>query len=162
MKNQTLPVDTVEWLQVNKPNDLFYEQLLRKQIIFVHDTLTSLMSTGESWNSILVISTHLESQIVLPVYQLTLEEYGIEMVLSSDLFDHWAVSLHSNRPLELDCMGLFNPIALVSVSSCKGFPENKVYGCYADCHQQFTFTVESNYELYTFIFLLKNYLGIKN
>lgn len=160
MKKQVLPVDVLEWLHANKPEDLFYEQLVRKQICFVHDTLCNLMSTGETSHSLMVISTHLESDVVLPVYQLGLENYGVEIVLGSDLFDHWTVSLHADQPLKLDCMGLFNPAVQVLPSSCKGFPPSKIYGAFANCPGQFTFALESNYELYTFVFLLKNYLGV--
>ena len=67
----------------------------------------------------------------------------------------------SDRPLDFDYMGLFNPTEEISYLYCEGFPKEKVYGCYEQNHSMFTIEFCSDYNLYTFIFLLKNYLGIK-
>ena len=58
-------------------------------------------------------------------------------------------------------MGLFNPTEEITSVYCEGFPKDKVYGSYEQSHSQFTIEIGSDYDLYTFIFLLKNYLGIK-
>ena len=60
-----------------------------------------------------------------------------------------------------DSMGLFNPSEKIPAVYCEGFPRNNVYGSYEQNHSQFTIELSSNYDVYTFIFLLKNYLGIK-
>lgn len=159
-----LPVDVTAWLRVNKPDEnLIYAKGLSNQVCFVRDDLCHLLrSTYEEWrdNPPLVISTHYSKSVKLPVFQINLEKYGIEMVLRYNFYD-WKVSVKSDKPLDFDYMGLFNPTEEISYLYCEGFPRDKVYGSYEQNHSQFTIEIGSHYNLYTFIFLLKNYLGIK-
>ncbi len=162
--DEHLPVDVTAWLRVNKPDeDLIYAKGLRDQVCFVRDKLCQLLrSTYEEWcdNPPLVISTHYSKSVKLPVFQINLEKYGIEIVLRCNFYD-WKISVKSDRPLDFDYMGLFDPTEEISYLYCEGFPKDKVYGCYEQNHSMFTLEICSNYNLYTFIFLLKNYLGIK-
>lgn len=159
-----LPVDVTAWVRVNKPNeDLIYANGLVEQVCFVRDTLCNLLSsTYEEWrdNPPLVISTHYSKSVELPVFQINLEKYGIEIVLRYNFYD-WKISFKSDNPLDFDYMGLFNPVKEIPYYYCEGFPKDKVYGSYNQSHSQFTIEIVSYYDLYTFIFLLKNYLGIK-
>lgn len=159
-----LPVDVTAWMRVNEPDEnLIYTKGFEDQICFVRDTLCQLLrSTYEEWrdNPPLVISTHYSKSVKLPVFQINLEKYGIEMVLRYNFYD-WKISVKSDKPLDFDYMGLFNPAEEISYLYCEGFPRDKVYGSYEHSHSQFTIEIGSHYNLYTFIFLLKNYLGIK-
>lgn len=159
-----LPVDVTAWIRVNEPDEnLIYAKGLRDQVCFVRDILCQLLrSTYEEWrdNPPLVISTHYSKSVKLPVFQINLEKYGIEMVLRYNFYD-WKISVKSDKPLDFDYMGLFNPTEEISYLYCEGFPRDKVYGSYEQSHSQFTIEIGSHYDLYTFIFLLKNYLGIK-
>lgn len=159
-----LPVDVTAWVRVNEPDEnLIYKKGLGDQVCFVRDTLHSLlMSTYDEWlnNPPMVISTHHSKSVKLPVYQINLKKYGIEMILRYNFYD-WKVSIKSERPLNFDHMGLFDPTKCISHLCCEGFPRDKVYGSYLQSHTQFTIELSSHYDLYTYIFLLKNYLGIK-
>lgn len=159
-----LPVDVTAWIRVNEPDEnLIYAKGLGDQVCFVRDRLCQLLrSTYEEWrdNPTLVISTHYSKSVKLPVFQINLEKYGIEMVLRYNFYD-WKISVKSDKPLDFDYMGLFNPTEEISYLYCEGFPRDKVYGSYEQSHSQFTIEIGSHYDLYTFIFLLKNYLGIK-
>ena len=159
-----LPVDVTAWIRVNEPDEnLIYAKDLGDQVCFVRDRLCQLLrSTYEELrdNPPLVISTHYSKSVKLPVFQINLEKYGIEMVLRYDFYD-WQISVKSDKPLDFDYMGLFNPTEEISYLYCEGFPRDKVYGSYEQSHSQFTIEIGSHYDLYTFIFLLKNYLGIK-
>ena len=159
-----LPVDVTAWIRVNEPDEnLIYAKGLGDQVCFVRDRLCQLLrSTYEERrdNPPLVISTHYSKSVKLPVFQINLEKYGIEMVLRYNFYD-WKISVKSDKPLDFDYMGLFNPTEEISYLYCEGFPRDKVYGSYEQSHSQFTIEIGSHYDLYTFIFLLKNYLGIK-
>ena len=159
-----LPVDVTAWLRVNVPDeDLIYAEGLRKQVCFVRDKLCRrLRSTYEEWrdNPPLVISTHYSKSVKLPVFQINVKNYGIEMVLRYNFCD-WKISVKSDKPLDFDYMGLFNPTKEIAPICCEGFPEDKVYGSYEQNKSRFTIEIGSEFDLYTFIFLLKNYLGIK-
>ena len=96
----------------------------------------------------------------MPVYQISQKKYAIEIVLRCNLFN-WIISIKSDKPLDFDYMGLFNPKEVIPEVYCEGIPKDKVYGCYEENHSQFTINVWSKYEVYTFIFLLKKYLGIE-
>ena len=162
--DEHLPVDVTAWFRVNKPDeDLIYAKGLGDQVCFVRDKLCQLLrSTYEEWcdNPPLVISIHYSKSVKLPVFQINLEKYGIEIVLRCNFYD-WKISIKSDRPLDFDYMGLFDPTEEISYLCCEGFPKDKVYGCYEQNHSMFTIEICSNYNLYTFIFLLKSYLGIK-
>lgn len=159
-----LPVDVTTWLRVNEPDEkLIYAKGFYDQVCFVRDRLCwLLMPTYEELrdNPPLVISTHYSKSVKLPVFQINLEKYGIEMVLRYNFYD-WKISVKSDKPLDFDYMGLFNPTEKISYLYCEGFPRAKVYDSYEQNHSQFTIEIDSYYNLYTFIFLLKNYLGIK-
>ena len=159
-----LPVDVTAWIRVNEPDEnLIYAKGLGDQVCFVRDILCQLLrSTYEEWrdNPPLVISTHYSKSVKLPVFQINLEKYGIEMVLRYNFYD-WKISVKSDKPLDFDYMGLFNPTEEITSVYCEGFPKDKVYGSYEQSHSQFTIEIGSDYDLYTLIFLLKNYLGIK-
>lgn len=159
-----LPVDVTAWIRVNEPDEnLIYAKGLGNQVCFVRDRLCQLLRpTYEEWrdNPPLVISTHYSKSVKLPVFQINLEKYGIEMVLRYNFYD-WKISVKSDKPLDFDYMGLFSPTKEISYLYCEGFPRDKVYGSYEQSHSQFTIEIDSRYNLYTFIFLLKNYLEIK-
>ena len=141
-----LPVDVTAWIRVNEPDkNLIYAKGLGDQVCFVRDTLCSLLrSTYEEWrdNPPLVISTHYSKSVKLPVFQIDMEKYGIEMVLRYNFYD-WKISVKSDKPLDFDYMGLFNPTEKISSVYCEGFPKDKVYGSYEQSHSQFTIEIFS-------------------
>lgn len=159
-----MPVDVTAWICVNKPSsNLIYASGLGDQVCFVRDKINYLLrATYEEWdnNKPLVISTHYSKSVKLPVYQINLEQYGIEIILMYNFYD-WKVSIKSDKPLDFDFMGIFNPTEEILSLYCQGFPKDKVYGSYEQNHSQFTIEIKSDYDMYTFFFLLKNYLGIK-
>lgn len=159
-----LPVDVTAWIRVNQPDErLIYGKGLGKQVCFIRDDICGMLyPTYEKWrdNPPLVISTHMSKSVVLPVFQINLEKYGIEIILRYNFYN-WKISVNSDKPLDFDYMGLFDPKEEISCSYCEGFPNDKVYGCYEQNHSKFTIEICSHYQVYTFIFLLKNYLGIK-
>lgn len=158
-----LPVDLTAWVRVNKPDEkLIYGKFLGDQVCFVRDTLCFLLfPTYEEWkdNQPLVISTHYSKSVKLPVFQINLEKFGIEFVLRYNFYD-WKISVKSEKPLDFDYMNLFDSKKVIPPVYCEGFPKDKVYGSYEQNHSQFTVEICSHYNVYTFIFLLKNYLGI--
>lgn len=159
-----LPIDVTAWMRVNEPNEnLFYAKGLGEQIRFVQNIICSLLMPNYEEaidNPPLVISTHYSKSVKLPVFQINLKKYGIEIVLRNNFYD-WKISIKSNNPLDFDHMGLFNPEEEISYLFCEGFPKDKVYGSYNQNHSKFTIEISNHYKLYTFMFLLKNYLGIK-
>ena len=128
-----LPVDVTAWIRVNNPDEkLSYAKGLGDQVCFVRDTICEMLSsTYEEWrdNLPLVISTHYSKSVKLPVFQINLEKYGIEMILRCNFYD-WKISVKSDKPLDFDFMGLFNPTEEISYLYCEGFPKDNVYGSY--------------------------------
>jgi len=159
-----LPVDVTAWIRVNEPDEkLIYGKGLGKQVCFVRDEICKILSSNyDEWknNPPMVISTHYSKSVKLPVFRIYLEKYGIEIILRDNFYD-WKISVKSDKPLDFDYMGLFNPTKKILDIYCEGFPQDKVYGSYEENHKEFTIEIASDYDLYTFIFLLKNYLGIK-
>lgn len=158
-----LPVDVTAWIRVNKPDDnLIYKDGLGQQVCFVRDTLCNLLFSDyneKENNPVMVISTHTSKSVLLPVYQINLPS-GIEIILRNNFYD-WKVSITSKEPIRCDFMGLFDMDQIIPATYCEGFPENKVYPSYSDNHSNFTCEIRTDYDLYTFMFLLTDYLYVQ-
>lgn len=164
--DEHLPVDVNAWFRVNEPNkDLMYAECVTLQVRFIRDIICKLLRPNyEEFRDNLpqVISVYYPKSkpVKLPVFQINLEKYGVELVLRYNV-DNWKISIKSEDPLYLNHSGLFNPKEEFSYLDCEGLPEDKVYGSYDQSHSKFTIRVSSDYDLYTLMFLLKNDLGIK-
>lgn len=164
--DKNLPVDVTAWIRVNEPREtLIYREAQGEQVRFVRDVISNrLVFADLSWDEHdepMVISHHYSKSVKLPVFQITREDLGIEFVLRCNIYD-WKISVKSEKPLDFDFMGLFDPKEVVSRFCCEGFPEDKIYGSYEQNKSQFTIELGSEYNVYTFFFLIRNYLGIKN
>lgn len=157
-----LPIDIIAWARVNEPdNSLLYKNSFYEQINFVQDILSRILlpSYDEYEKSpVMIISTHVSKSVTLPVYQFKLEKYGLEITLRNNFYD-WKVSINSQIPIEFDPMGLIDKNK--TISFCEGFPTGKLYGSYNSNHSQFTFEIRTNYDLYTYFYLLNNYIKTK-
>lgn len=164
--DKNLPVDVTAWIRVNEPRaTLIYRKAQGEQVCFVRDVLSDkLVFADLGWDEHdepMVISHHYSKSVKLPVFQITREDLGIEFVLRCNIYD-WKISVKSEKSLDFDFMGLFDPKEVVSRFCCEGFPEDKIYGSYEQNKSQFTIELGSEYNVYTFFFLIRNYLGIKN
>lgn len=162
--NTHLPVDVTAWCRFNQPeHNLIYGERMGDQICFVRDTLNPLLFATykeQEKNPPMVISTHTSKSVLLPVYQIFLKHYGTEIILRNNFYD-WKVSINSTKSLDFDNLGIFNIHEEIFPGFCEGFPKEKIYGSYSKNHSKFTFEIRSDYNLYTFIFLLRHYLKIK-
>ena len=156
-----LPVDVTAWIRVNKPDEnLIYKDGLGKQVCFVRDILCNLLFSNyneKEDNPVMVISTHMSKSVLLPVFQITIPKHGLEIILRYNFYN-WKVSIASKQPIECDFMGLFDTKQRIPAIYCEGFPDGKVYGCYAENQSKFTFEIDTDYNLYTFMFLLSKHL----
>ena len=161
--NDHLPVDLTAWIRVNEPDrNLIFGNKLREQVCFVRDELFPLVIKDQKEmreNPVMVISTHVSKSVKLPVYQINLKDYGIEIVLRYNFFN-WIISVNSEKALDFDFMNIFNSGEEISYVYCEGFPREKVYGSYENDHSKFTFKIIDDRDLYVFFFLMKKYLGI--
>ena len=164
--DKNLPVDVTAWRRVNEPRQtLIYRTAQSEQVCFVRDVLSDrLVFADLGWDEHdepMVISHHYSKSVKLPVFQITREDLGIEFVLRCNIYD-WKISVKSKEPLNFDFMGLFDPKKVIDSVYCEGFPKDKIYGSYEQNNSQFTIEIGSEYNVYAFFFLLRNYLGIEN
>lgn len=164
--DKNLPVDVTAWIRVNEPREtLIYRKAQGEQVCFVRDVINDrLVFADKGWDEHddpMVISHHYSKSVKLPVFQITREDLGIEFVLRCNIYD-WKISVKSEKPLDFDFMGLFDSKEVVNRYCCEGFPEDKIYGSYEQNPSQFTIEIGSEYNVYAFFFLLRNYLGIEN
>lgn len=159
--NSHLPVDVTAWVRVNEPSEkLIYGKELGPQVCFVRDALAPIFY--DSWKEyekepVMVISTHMSKSVTLPVYRLYITKYNLEIIIRANFYN-WIISIKSEKPLDFDCMGLFDTKKVISSNYCEGFPEENCYGSYESNHSQFTVDITSRYDVYTFFYLLNNYL----
>lgn len=156
-----LPIDLLTWIRVNKPNEeMIYRKSWSNQVVFVRDSLNEVFySTYDDFkaNPVMVINTHRSKSISLPVYEITLKKYGVRMILRNNFYD-WKVSVISERDIDTDFMGLFKQDEEIHSVYCEGFEEEQVFGSYSKNKKQFTFEISGEHKIYTFMFLLNNYL----
>jgi len=162
---QHLPIDLLTWCRVNEPNDdMIYKKGYWNQIVFIRDTIMNMVCKDyEEYvnNPVLVINTHKSESIVLPVYQINLFDSKIKIVLRYNFYD-WKISIDSDIDINVDFMGLFKSDEKINSVYCEGFKKEQVYDSYSNNKKQFTFEISDIYELYTFMFLLKNYVKNKS
>lgn len=156
-----LPVDLLTWIRTNAPKeDMIYKSGWSNQVVFVRDRINQLFATSyEDWqaNPVMVINTHRSKSISLPVYEIRLVKYGVRMIIRNNFYD-WKVSVISEKDIDTDFMGLFKQDEEIHSVYCEGFEEDQVFGPYSKDKKQFTFEICGEHHIYTFMFLLNNYL----
>lgn len=112
-------------------------------------------------HKVVVISTHTSKSVRLPVYQLKLAN-SITFTIRYNFHD-WKISVDSPNNIEVDFLEIFNPKDKRSISGvyCEGFPDETVFGCYADNKCKFTVELYSQYEVFTFFWILGAKLGLR-
>ena len=151
-----------DWAMQNEPSkEMGWYDGYWNQICFVRDQIGNLLFSGE-WEAarekITVISTHVSKSIVLPVYHIDLRNnYGVEIVMRNNFYD-WKISIKSLIHINTDFMNLFKEDSPISSLYCEGMPEDKVYGMYKHNKNEFTVEIYDQYQLYTFMWLLRNHL----
>ena len=144
-----------EWLMKNKPEEkMLWNKAFWSQALFVRDILPRLFfKTFEEAekNPWLVISEHTSKSIELPVYYLKLDDVAIIM---RENFYNWKVSVISANDLSIDSAGLFDSSEKIHSVYCEGFDPKWVFDCYDNNKKEFTVELNSDYNLYTFLFLL--------
>lgn len=153
-----------EWVIKNGP---FVDQQLgkeqRKQIIFIGDKIAMLffderMNYFDLIRRVNVISTFIFKTITLPIYHLNFKDiFGIEFILSNNLHK-WKVSVNSNFPVIVDFFGLIDIKKNLVRKTCEDFPDWAIYQPYDENNSLFTFECKDNYDLYTVMYILRNYL----
>jgi len=159
------------WLKNNIPDDnLIYKNGLYDQTNFVSNFMRQIfLESATEYNIDMefdkrlkimesfepyVISYHRSKSVVLPVMELDLSRIGVKIVLRNNFYD-WCISIESESDIDCDFMGLLTD----TKGYFEGFPEDRVYGYYSETNKKnFSLCLNNNYELYTFMFLLKNYL----
>lgn len=164
-----LPVDVTTWIRVNEPEErLLYKDELGLQVCFIRDEITRNMfykcenmdingaydnKRYEDFQP-MVIGTHTSKLVLLPVMEITLGSVGVNIIFRNNFYD-WCVSIESESEINCDFKGLITNLK----GYFEGFPENRIYDAYSKTNKNnFSFCIEGNYNLYTFMFLLRDYL----
>lgn len=166
-----------EWWSNNKPDEkLIYKDGLVEQCLFVRDTLmlnlfidiaTDYLKYGDysdERNEIyhnfvpLVIGTHYSKSVKLPVMEMDMSKIGLNIILRYNFYD-WCISVESNDEVNCDFMGLVTG----QKGYFEGFPTDRIYDNYSSQNnKQFSVVLNNKYQVYTFMFLLRNWVMNKN
>lgn len=166
-----------EWWSNNEPDEkLIYKDGLAEQCLFVRDTLmlnlfidiaTDYLKYGDysdESNEIyhnfvpLVIGTHYSKSVKLPVMEMDMSKIGLNIILRYNFYD-WCISVESNDEVNCDFMGLVTG----QKGYFEGFPTDIIYDNYSSQNnKQFSVVLNNKYQVYTFMFLLRNWVMNKN
>lgn len=145
----------LEFMRDNEWDDkLIYKNAAIEQMIFVRDTIGKNLTHSP----VFVVSTHTSKSCLLPVYALKLTN-GIEFIMRENFYG-WIVSIRS--PFEIETIPEFcygdgvNRDNDISDCYCEGFKNSWVYVYKNKNFNYSTFRIDSNYQLYTLIYLLNN------
>lgn len=159
--SKRLPIDATTWIRVNSPSDnMIYKQGFSDQVCFVRDTINYLFYDNYEElkaNPVLVINTHTSKSIKLPVYKINLKKYNLSMIIRNN-FHNWKVSVISEKEINADFMSLFDETEIINSIYCEGFKEDQVFECFKDNKKRFTIEIGDRNRLFTFMYLLNNYL----
>lgn len=162
--DKNMPIDVTTWVRVNKPDDkLIYKDGQGNQVCMIRDTIMREMFYEGEYDSKRydefqpkVISTHHSKSVLLPVMEINLQKYGVTLTLRNNFYN-WNISIESEQEVIFDHKGMINDESY-DYCFCEGFPINKIFGKYKDNKNQFTICIGDNYKLYTFMFLLKDWI----
>lgn len=162
-----IAVPLQEWAKVNEPPDnMIHKGGYWTQIIFVREVIASLIAkTFDEYKLVVagikVIATHSSKSICLPVFRIELSN-GMRFTMRYNFHD-WKVSVESPIDIEADFMGLFDPTTPINKVYCEGFPEEAVFGPYAENKRRFTIELSAGENhLFTFFWIFGyKVLGVK-
>lgn len=153
-----MKIELIEWYNKNQPEDkMFWKNEFKEQINFIHNQIPNIFAENyeefkEIRNSLYVVSEHSSKSINLPVVEVT-PRYGLTLRMRNNFYD-WVVSVESQSIIVQDFMGLFDPEDEVSHHCCEGFKPDWIFGSYKNDYSKFTVSLNDNYKLYTFLWIL--------
>lgn len=160
--DKNLPVDLLSWCRVNQPSDeMIYKKVYWTQIMFIRDTINNIFYKSYKEyenNPVMVINTHTSKSIKLPVYEINIKKHNLKMILRHNFYD-WKVSVISNKDISIDFMNLFNENDVINSVYCEGFKKEQVFDSFKNNKKEFTFEIDDNFKLFTFMYILNNYLN---
>lgn len=162
-----------DWWSNNEPDEnLIYKSGLEEQCIFVRDILMQRMfikiasdylkykpfsdERSEIYHSFVpsVIGTHYSKSVKLPVMEMDLSKIGLKVILRYNFYD-WCISVESEKDVDCDFMGLVTD----QKGYFEGFPQDRIYDTYSENNKKkFSICLNDKYDVYTFMFLLKNWV----
>ena len=171
--NSHLPINATTWLMANEPDErLIYKDGCKNQVRFIRDTIYRELFFDEEYGEVerysdeydeafdnfvpMVVATHCSKSVILPVMELELKSVGVKILLR-DNFYGWNVTVESEKDIECDFMDIVTDNHH-EYCYCEGFPIGRQHGKYKDNHKAFTVYVQNNYKLFTFMWILRNYL----
>ena len=159
------------WMRNNVPaSNLIYKDGLTNQCHFVINLMEKLfLNVASDYDSELdydkrlkiiedfvpsVIGVHRSKSVLLPVMEIDLPKIGLKVVLRCNFYD-WCLSVESQKDIECDFMGLLTN----EKGYFEGFPEDRIYEKYSETNKKnFSICLRDEYQVYTFIFLIRNFL----
>jgi len=144
------------WYMENQCSEtMIYAKAFGKQFCFVRDESKRIFR--DLLSHVNVISTHTSKSIKMPVYHIVLTN-GASLIIR-DNFHGWKISVDTNYTVT---GGLNIPISLledgideqIASCYCEGFEKNWVYEPYKVNNNKFTVGLGSEYEVWTFLFLI--------
>ena len=169
MKKKTL---LLEWMRSTPDieDKMLWKKAAEQQMCFVRDTLAlSLLHVP-----VFVLSTHTSKSIKLPVYGMELRN-GIEVIMRENFYG-WVVSIKT--PIGMELMldpvsdrfygesrevseGQYKHDADIPHCYCEGFSEDWVYPFYREGCRMCTVRIDSDYQLYTLLYMLRDVPNLK-
>jgi hypothetical protein len=173
-----------KWLAEHHETDLLYVsrnargEVSLSQVHFVRDRLAGVFwadlpydqrpaspPRNDCKETAYVIGQHTSKSVRLPVYSLERPDLGLQIVLRDNMYD-WNVSVVSETPIATDLRGF-----KLSYSDEKererhansgywdycffqGFPDELQFGPYSENPRKFSLCINSDYEMYTFLWLI--------
>ena len=160
-----------DWLKNNEPADnLIYRDGLYDQCRFVENTLMQnlFIRVASDYDPNMgfderckvienfipsVVGTHCSKSVLLPVMEMDLSKIGLKVILRYNFYD-WCISVESEKDIECDFMGLLTD----EKGYFEGFPKDRIYEKYSESNKKnFSFCMDSWYNIYVFMFLLRNF-----
>jgi hypothetical protein len=149
------------WIKANRCEVTMFEyNSYLMQINFFNSVIPGLFTTSyEASQEFLaaskVIGEHTSKSVNLPVVLFKLKPTTVMIVRNN--FMNWKISISGDEDINCDFMGLFDPNEQEKSVYCEGFHNKDVFGPYALSKKEFTLSLDSTYDFYTFLYILQNY-----
>lgn len=157
LRTEPIGEELQKWAENNKPEEtLLFKKEYYAQIKFVQGVIPRTLAKDyndciEIQKNIRVISTHRSKSVTLPVFRVELKG-GTAFTMRYNFYN-WKISVSSPDVVKIDPTGIFDPNKHINAVYCEGFPEQLVYGSYAENPLQFTIELPAGYyDIYNFFF----------
>ena len=164
--NEHLPVNADVWIKVHQSitRDIMHKDIIQRLYSFVKDNITQMLYDYDEVNAanypIKVVGFISEKTSLIPVFKIEVPMLGLKAILCF-ANGNWKLSIESEKPIMNTFKGLFDYNRALPSEHTPGFNKEIEFTKLVDNKNGFTCLINSEYNLYTALYIIKRQCQMK-